>query len=130
MSDNFLISIMICCYNSEKYISETIDSIINQTYDNWEIIIINDGSKDNTEKIILNYIQQGFPITYHSQENKGFAAGRNKGIELAQGEWIAIIDHDDVLINHWVEGLDKLIRTYDYPKYACDQYWKILQKNC
>ena len=98
MSDNFLISIMICCYNSEKYISETIDSIINQTYDNCEMIIINDGSKDNTEKIILNYIQQGFPITYHSQENKGFAAARNKAIELARGEWIAIIDHDDVCL--------------------------------
>jgi len=89
---------MICCYNSEKYISETIDSIINQTYDNWEIIAINDGSKDNTEEIILNYKQQGVPITYYSQENKGFASARNKAMELAKGDWIAIIDHDDICL--------------------------------
>jgi len=116
MSENFLISIMICCYNSEKYISETIDSIINQTYENWEIIIINDGSKDNTEKIILNYIQQGVPITYHYQENKGFAAGRNKGIELAQGEWIAIIDHDDVCLLDRLEIQSTHIRKHPYAK--------------
>ena len=89
---------MICCYNSEKYLQETIDSIINQIYTNWEIIIVNDGSTDGTEEIILDYIRQGVSITYHKQENKGFAAARNKAIELAKGDWIALIDSDDICL--------------------------------
>lgn len=89
---------MICCYNSEKYLRETIDSVVKQSYTNWEIIAVNDGSTDDTEEIILDYIHQGFRITYHNQENKGFAAARNKAIELAKGEWVAIIDHDDICL--------------------------------
>ena len=75
---------MICCYNSEKYICETIDSIISQTYTNWEIIIINDGSTDNTENIIISYIDKNIPITYYKQINKGFASARNKALKLAK----------------------------------------------
>ena len=110
MSENIYFSVIICCYNSEKYISETIDSIINQTYDNWEIIAINDGSTDNTEKIIFGYIDQGVPITYHYQKNKGFASARNKAIELAKGDWIAIIDHDDICLPKRLDIQAKQIR--------------------
>ncbi|SVC31736.1 uncharacterized protein METZ01_LOCUS284590, partial [marine metagenome] len=74
---------MICCYNSEKYICETIDSVIDQTYNNWEIIIINDGSTDKTEDLIFTYKQNNIPITYYKQNNKGFASARNKALELA-----------------------------------------------
>ena len=95
---------MICCYNSEKYLHETIDSVIDQTYTNWEIVIVNDGSTDGTEEIILDYIDQGIPITYLKQENKGFGAARNKAIELAKGDWIAIIDHDDICIPNRLES--------------------------
>ena len=96
MESNLFVSVMICCYNSEKYLRETIDSIIYQTYSNWEIVIVNDGSTDNTEKIIFDYIDQGISITYFKQKNKGFGAARNKAIDLAKGDWIAIIDHDDI----------------------------------
>jgi glycosyltransferase involved in cell wall biosynthesis len=92
---NPLISVMICCYNSEQYLYETINSVVAQTYTNWEIVAINDGSTDNTEKIIFDFIQSGHQIIYHKQKNAGFAAARNKALELATGEWIAIIDHDD-----------------------------------
>ena len=95
---------MICCYNSEKYLRETIDSVINQTYSNWEIILVNDGSTDGTEEIILDYIDQGIPITYLKQENKGFGAARNIAIEIAKGDWIAIIDHDDICIPNRLES--------------------------
>ena len=98
MTNDILFSVMICCYNSEKYLRETIDSVVKQSYTNWEIIAVNDGSTDDTEEIILDYIHQGFRITYHNQENKGFAAARNKAIELAKGEWVAIIDHDDICL--------------------------------
>jgi len=98
MTNDILFSVIICCYNSGKYLRETIDSVVKQTYTNWEIIAVNDGSTDDTEEIILDYMHQGVPITYHNQENKGFAAARNKAIELAKGEWLAIIDHDDICL--------------------------------
>ena len=97
MNSNIYFSIIICCFNSEKYIRETINSVVNQSYQNWEIIIINDGSSDKTEKIILEFIDRGIQINYFRfNTNVGFAAGRNKAIELSKYDWIAIIDHDDI----------------------------------
>ena len=96
-------SITICCYNSEEYISETIDSIIAQTYNNWEIIIIDDGSNDKTKSIIEGYKSEGIPIVYFYQENKGLTSARNKSIELSNNDWIAIIDHDDICMHDRLE---------------------------
>ena len=90
------VSINLCCYNSEKYLRETLDSIVKQTYKDWELIIINDGSSDSTEAIIYEYIKQGYPIAYHYQRNKGLAFSRNKALELSQGKYVAFIDHDDL----------------------------------
>jgi glycosyltransferase involved in cell wall biosynthesis len=98
MSVNIFFSVMICCYNSEKYLRETIDSVINQTYKNWEIVAVNDGSTDKTEEILLEYKSKGVPITYFCQKNQGFAVARNKAIELSKGKWIAVIDHDDICL--------------------------------
>lgn len=95
---------MLCCYNSEKYLEETLNSIIFQTYDNWEIIAINDGSNDNTEKILDKYIKSDISIIKYNQVNKGFAAARNKALELAKGDWIAIIDHDDIWLPDKLEN--------------------------
>ena len=77
---------MICCYNSEKYIRETIDSVIAQTHHSWEMVIINDGSTDDTENIVLDYKSKGVPIIYFKQNNLGFAAARNKAISIANDE--------------------------------------------
>ena len=97
MNNNPSFSVMLCCYNSEKYISETIESIIDQTYHFWEIIIVNDGSTDDTAKIIKSYIKAGVPIVYYySKYNKGLSYSRNKAIELSNNDWIAVIDHDDI----------------------------------
>jgi len=91
-----MVSINLCCYNSEKYLRETLESIVHQTYKNWELIIINDGSRDSTESIIKEYINAGYPIIYHYQQNKGLSYSRNKAIELSRGDYIALIDHDDL----------------------------------
>ena len=64
MNNNIFFSINICCYNSSRFIKETIDSIIIQKFKDWEIVIVNDGSTDDTEKIISHYISLGYPITY------------------------------------------------------------------
>ena len=89
-------SVQICCYNSEKYLSQTIESVAAQTFRDWELVIVNDGSADATERIVKEYIEKGLPIVYHYQNNRGFASARNKAVELSKGEWIAILDHDDI----------------------------------
>jgi glycosyltransferase involved in cell wall biosynthesis len=103
------VSINLCCYNSEKYLRETLDSIVNQTYKDWELVVINDGSTDSTEDIIYEYIKKGYPIIYHYQENKGLGYSRNEALKRSQGEFIAFIDHDDL----WIpEKLEKQIPLF------------------
>lgn len=104
------VSINLCCYNSEKYLRETLQSIVNQTYKDWELVIINDGSSDSTESIIFEFIDQGYPIIYYYQENKGLGASRNRAIEFSQGKYIAFIDHDDI----WLpQKLEKQIPLFE-----------------
>src|ERR1700752_3699749 len=91
-----LVSIIIPCYNAEKYIDRSIESILNQTYKDFEIIIINDGSTDNSEEVIKKYLTLDNRVKYLKQVNQGVSATRNKGIELAKGEILAFLDSDDV----------------------------------
>lgn len=92
---NPLISIVIPVYNGSDYLKEAIDSAINQTYRNIEIIVINDGSKDNglTEKIALSY---GSKIKYYFKKNGGVSSALNLGIEVMNGEWFSWLSHDDL----------------------------------
>jgi glycosyltransferase involved in cell wall biosynthesis len=106
---NPLISINLCCYNSEKYLRETLQSIVGQTYGNWELVIINDGSTDATESIIHEFRSQGYPIIYHYQQNKGLSKSRNKAVELSTGNHIAFIDHDDVWLPEKLERQIQII---------------------
>jgi len=114
------VSINLCCYNSEKYLHETLQGIVNQTFRGWELVVVNDGSTDATEAIIFEYKKQGYPIVYHYQKNKGLGASRNEAIKLSRGEFIAFIDHDDI----WLpEKLEKQIPLFDDPEVAlvyCD----------
>lgn len=113
MSLTPLVSINLCCYNSEKYLEETLQSIFGQTYKNWELVVVNDGSTDSTEQIIRQHIAEGYPIRYQYQENKGLGFSRNRAVELSAGEIIALIDHDDL----WL--LDKLaqqVKLFEQPK--------------
>lgn len=93
-----LISVIVPVYNVEKYIKECIESIINQTYRNLEIILVDDGSKDKSGKICDEYSKIDSRIISIHQENLGVSSARNKGIEVAKGEWITFIDADD-----WIE---------------------------
>jgi len=92
-----LVSIITPNYNSEKFISETIDSVIAQTYQNWEMIIIDDVSTDNSIDIIHKYIKNDTRIQLiRLSNNSGAAVARNKGIEKAKGKFIAFVDSDDL----------------------------------
>lgn len=90
-----VVSVIIPAYNSGKYIEETIQSVKQQTFNQWELLIIDDGSTDNTSTTILPYLSDK-RIQYHYQKNKGVSAARNKGIELSKGTYIAFLDADDV----------------------------------
>ena len=91
-----LVSVITPCYNGSKYISETILSVISQTYSNWEMIIIDDGSTDDSANIINSYIATDPRIFLIQQDNKGSAAARNTGIKHAKGRYIALLDADDL----------------------------------
>jgi teichuronic acid biosynthesis glycosyltransferase TuaG len=92
-----LISIIMPAYNCEKYIEKAINSVIDQTFYAWELIIIDDGSKDNTVKIIKKMSSKDSRIRFYKNEkNLGVSATRNRGISIASGDWIAFLDSDDM----------------------------------
>lgn len=105
MSQHPLVSIIIPCYNVENYVEDCINSVIKQDYTNWECIIINDGSTDNTLDLIKNIKEKDNRIRVFSQENLGLSATRNKGIEHSNGVFIFFLDSDDVLDSHAIQTL-------------------------
>lgn len=90
-----LISVIIPAYNGARYIAVAVESVLNQTYTNWEIIVINDGSTDSTSQVLQPYLDR---IRYIERENQGVAAARNRGIEESQGELVAFLDQDDFFL--------------------------------
>ena len=98
--NNPLISIIIPVYNSEKYLKECLDSVINQTYNNLEIIVVNDGSTDNSLQIIQSYKDNRIKLI--NKENGGVSSARNVGLKQATGEYIMFVDSDDCLTNNSV----------------------------
>lgn len=99
------VSVIVPVYNGEKYISRCLDSITKQNYLNIEIIIINDGSNDESESIIKMYKKRDSRIVYYSQQNKGPSEARNKGILNATGKYLVFIDADDTVDKYYVEFL-------------------------
>ena len=90
-----LISVVMSVYNGEEFLRESINSILTQTYKNFEFIIINDGSTDNTRSI-LDSISDSRVKVIHLNENKGVAIARNTGVDMSKGSWIAVQDADDI----------------------------------
>lgn len=91
------ISVIVPIYNAEKYLSKCIESLIHQSHRALQIILVNDGSTDNSLTIAQNYAAQDARIAIYSQTNRGQAAARNNGLQYASGEWIAFVDADDYL---------------------------------
>ena len=103
------VSVILPVYNVAPYLDETFASLLSQTLQEIEIIAVNDGSKDNSEDIIKKYAQQDARISYFSQENQGQSAARNLALLHAKGEYIYMMDSDDVLANP-----DALRICYEY----------------
>ncbi|MGY5355745.1 glycosyltransferase family 2 protein [Wenyingzhuangia sp. IMCC45467] len=98
-----IVSIIIPCFNQEKYIAECLDSVLNQSYTDLECIVINDGSTDNSLLIVSEYIQKDSRVKVVSQENQGLSNSRNNGIKIAKGEFILPLDADDMIGSTYVE---------------------------
>ena len=105
-----LVSIITPVYNSEEYLEETILSVINQTYKNWELLLIDDYSTDNSYKIIEKYLTDERIKYLRNERNSGPAITRNVGLEKSKGEYIAFLDSDDI----WAKN--KLELQIDYMK--------------
>lgn len=113
---NALVSIITPSYNSAKFIAETIQSVQNQTYPNWEMIIVDDGSSDETENVVLSIIQNDKRIQFHKlSQNSGPAVARNTGIEKASGDYMTFIDADDIWFPTFIENNIKTIRETGIP---------------
>ncbi|MBR2871312.1 MAG: glycosyltransferase [Clostridia bacterium] len=110
---NDLISVIVPVYNTEKYLNRCVDSILCQTYSNLELILVNDGSTDNSLDICNQYKAKDNRVKVIDKENGGLSSARNAGLDVATGDYIAFCDSDDYLPNDAYESLIKAISTTD-----------------
>ena len=111
-----LVSVIMPVYNGEKFVGEAIESVVNQTYKNWEIIIVDDGSTDNSKKIIDQYLTDSRIHYIKHSKNQGIPSARNTGIKASQGDFIAFLDQDDI----WFpKKLEKQIAIFKCRTHDC-----------
>ena len=119
-----LISVIIPVYNGEKYLSECLESVLNQTYQNLEIIIVNDGSTDNTKSIVEDYSRRDSRILLlNNEESRGVSEARNYGIKTSNGNYICFIDADDVVKNDFIEKI--FFKMDDDTDVVCCGYYEV-----
>lgn len=114
MKEN-LISIVTPMYNGEKYVEETINSVLKQTYPNWEMIIVDDGSKDNGPAIVEKFAQADNRIKLIRQKNAGSSAARNNGLKNIQGRYVSFLDSDDFWEPNFLEEQLNFIKEKKSP---------------
>jgi len=135
MTNNPLVSIIIPFYNAEKFLKESIESILNQTYNNWELFLVDDGSQDNSKNIVLDYITN-FPQKVHylcheNHQNRGPSASRNLGIKHARGDYLAFLDSDDVWLPNKLTEQVNILESYPEAAmvYGQVKFWYSWQDN-
>lgn len=136
-----MVSIIVPMYNSEKYIQRCLESIQEQTYEQWECLCIDDGSKDNTKEKVQKFVNSDKRFFYIFQENAGPSVARNRGIEEAKGEYITFVDSDDFVLADYLEQLrvgiensksDVCCCGYEYrgkENYSFNDYYPIPEVN-
>lgn len=113
MEDNKrMVSIIMPVYNSEKFVSEAIESVLNQSYKNWELLIVNDGSTDQSPKIINDYAEKDSRIKVFHRNNQGVSMARNFALDRICGEYVTFIDSDDVYLINRLERLLQVFAQY------------------
>lgn len=119
-----MISIIVPVYNVEQYLRECLDSIVAQSFRDYEVILIDDGSTDSSGKISDDYAANNHYFKVFHQENSGVSVARNKGIELAKGEYIIFIDSDDSVEQSFLEIINNEIGEYDLMFYGDTYYFQ------
>ena len=120
-----LISIITPTYNCERFIGETIESVLKQSYKNWEMIIVDDCSTDNTYDVVKKYADNDSRIKYYLlEENSGASVARTKAMQLATGDYIAFLDSDDLWISNKLECQLKFMKENNY-NFTCTEYEQI-----
>ena len=120
MNDKNLISIIVPIYNVEKYLKRCIDSIINQTYKKLEIILVDDGSKDNSGKICDKYAKKDIRIKVIHKKNEGVSEARNVGLKVSTGEYIGFVDADDYIEPNMYEEMSDNLKENNADIVICD----------
>ena len=117
MKNATLISVVIPAYNAGQFLDETLESVLSQTYENWECIIVNDGSTDNTESVAKKWCEKDSRFRLTDKENGGLSSARNWGIKESKAEYIAFLDADDLYMPNFLEIclenlVEKDVNTY------------------
>ena len=124
--DYGLVSIVMPNYNGGKYLKETIDSVLSQTFDNWELLFVDDCSTDNSLEIVRSYADERIRI-FQNETNRGAAVSRNRAIEAANGRWIAFLDSDDLWLPEKLEKQVAFMKDKEIVFSFTD--YKVLKKN-
>lgn len=127
MIDKIFFSIIIPVYNAEKYLCRCIESVLNQNYRNFELILVNDGSTDKSGDICLKYRRKDTRVIVIQKNNAGVSAARNDGVKLAQGDYIGFVDADDTIMQECLEQMNIVLQEYKYDC-VCFGINKIFQK--
>jgi glycosyltransferase involved in cell wall biosynthesis len=117
------ISVVIPLYNKENYIGRTIASLLNQTYHDYEVVVVDDGSSDDSVAIVQSFSSD--KIRLIQKENGGPSSARNKGIQEAQGQWIVLLDADDILLPHALTCFANIQQSHPYCKYFVGNFYNM-----
>ena len=120
MKKKVLVSIIVPVYNVEKYIDKCLNSLVNQTLKEIEIIVVNDGTKDNSQKIIDKYTKKYSFVKSYIKENGGLSSARNYGLKHAKGEYIAFVDSDDYVDKNMFQQMYLCAKSNEYDIVVCD----------
>ena len=118
---NILVSIIVPCYNQAQYLDEALQSVLDQTYSDWECIIVNDGSPDHTEEVAQKWAEKDNRFVYLFKENGGVSSARNMGMEKAKGDFIQFLDADDVLAKSKLAVSIESVKQYGV-EVVCSDY--------
>lgn len=118
---NELVSIIMPSYNTAKYIEESIKSVLAQTYTNWELLIVDDCSTDNTDEIVQSFLSDERIKYFKNKYNSGAAISRNRALREAKGKWIAFLDSDDLWLPQKLEKQISFMKEHDY-KFSYTDY--------
>ena len=121
IENNILFSIVMPVFNVEKYVREAIYSVINQNYQNYELILVDDGSTDSSGIICDEYAKNNAKIKTFHKKNGGLSDARNYGIKKSDGRYIVLLDSDDALEKDSLYNLENIIKENDYPKIICNR---------